>query len=78
MELFRLLESTDLEEVGVFPQRGDSLSDVSVQLSEHVYNYRRFSKVPDNIFVPDFRFRNGSKITDVISLSINSCFIVSA
>jgi hypothetical protein len=52
MELFRLLESTDLEEVGVFPQRGDSLSDVSVQLSEHVYNYRRFSKVPDNIFFP--------------------------
>lgn len=77
MEVFRLLESTDLEVVGVFPQRGESLSDLSVSSSEHIYNYKPFTRVPDNIYVPDFRLRNGSKITDVISLSINSCFIVS-
>lgn len=72
-----MLESTDLEVVGVFPQRGDSLSDLSVSSSEHVYNYKPFTRVPDNIFAPDFRLRNGSKMTDVISLAINSCFIVS-
>jgi hypothetical protein len=77
MEVFRLLESTDLEVVGVFPQRGDSLSDLSVSSSEHVYNYKPFTRVPDNIFVLDFRLRRGSKMTDVISLAINSCFIVS-
>ena len=72
-----MLESTDLEVVGVFPQRGESLSDLSVSSSEHVYNHKPFTRVPDNIFVPDFRLRKGSKITDVISLAINSCFIVS-
>ena len=78
MEMFRLLESTDLAEVGVFPQRGESLSTVPISLTEHFYNIERFASVPDNVYVPDYQLRTNCKITDVISLSINSCFIVSA
>jgi hypothetical protein len=81
MKFFRITESTDLKVVGKFPQRmGDYYSGVTSNEIEGKVLYEEvqmFTEISEKVFVPKLELKHGSKLTDVISFSINFDFFIS-
>ena len=77
MNFYRLAESVDRKEIGIFPQRGEMIGDVNVQDPRHLFNQIPFERMKNDVFIPSFQLRKTAKATDMISLRLNTSLIVS-
>lgn len=77
MNFYRLAESVDRKEIGIFPQRGEMIGDVNVHDPRHLFNQIAFERMKNDVFIPSFQLRKKAKATDMISLRLNSSLIVS-
>lgn len=77
MHYYRIVESTDLKIIGVFPQRGEMSSGLHIDDANHLFNQPEFKRIDSNVHIPAFKLRTKAKNTDMISLSINFDFIIS-
>jgi hypothetical protein len=77
MRYFWISESTDIKIVGVYPQRGEMSVGLHVEDPSHLFNQAQFVKLKDDIYIPKFKLRHKAKLTDIISFSLGSDFIIS-
>ncbi len=78
MKYYRLSESIEQKEIGVFPQRGEMAIGMNINDPKHLFNQQFFTPIDQTVFVPSFSLRGKAKLTDMISLSINSDLIISS
>lgn len=76
-KFYRIEDSTDLREVGTFPQRGEMKIGLHIADPKHLFNQTDLVKLPADVYIPTFRLRNKAKLTDVLSSPINNDWIVS-
>jgi hypothetical protein len=77
MLFYRLQISTDLNEVGVFPQIGEMKVGLHKDDPKHLFNQADLSKLSAEIYIPSFKLQNKAKLTDVLSFPINNDWVVS-
>lgn len=69
--------NTDLNEVGVFPQRGEMKLGLHKDDLKHLFNQGNLSMLSGDVYIPSFKLKSKAKLTDVISFPINNNWIVS-
>jgi hypothetical protein len=77
MTFYRIETSTDLNEVGVFPQIGEMKVGLHKDDPKHLFNQPDLSKLSSEIYVPSFKLRSNAKLTDVLSFPVNSDWVIS-
>lgn len=78
MKFYRIEDSTDLKEVGIFPQRREMNVGLHKDDPRHLFNQPAFAALPKDVYIPSFKLHPKAKLTDVISSPINSDWIVSS
>lgn len=77
MIFYRIEMSTNLNEVGIFPQRGEMKVGLHKDDPNHLFNQADLSKLSSDVYIPSFKLRNKAKLTDVLSFPINNDWVVS-
>lgn len=77
MIFYRIETSTDLNEVGEFPQIGEMKVGLHKDDPKHLFNQAELSKLSSEIYIPSFKLRRKAKLTDVLSFPINNDWVVS-
>ena len=77
MIFYRIEMNTDLNEVGVFPQRGEMKLGLHKDDLKHLFNQGNLSMLSGDVYIPSFKLKSKAKLTDVISFPINNNWIVS-
>lgn len=77
MIFYRIEISTNLNEVGVFPQIGEMKVGLHKDDPNHLFNQADLSKLSSEVYIPSFKLRNKAKLTDVLSFPINNDWVVS-
>jgi hypothetical protein len=77
MTFYRIEASTNLAEVGVFPQRGEMGIGLHVDDNKHLFNQPEFTRLLSSVYIPSFKLRGKAKTTDVLSFPIKNNWIIS-
>lgn len=77
MKFFRITVSSNLKEVGVFPQRREMNVGINIDAPNHLLKQPPFKILDPDIYIPSFNLHPKAKLTDIISLPINSDWIIS-
>ena len=77
MKYYRIVESTNIEVVGKFPQRGKMYSELPINNKKHLFTHPVFTRLSADIYIPRFKLRNEAKMTDMLSPAIENDFIIS-
>jgi hypothetical protein len=75
--MLRIGQSVDLNQIGKFPQLGEMLVGLHMDDPRHLFNNRGMIPIPADTYIPSFKLRKGTKLTDVLSTPINNDWVVS-
>ncbi len=81
MDYYRLYESTNLKEIGCYPQKeGDFNIEYPVIMADdprHLYGQKMFTYAHKDIYIPKHYLKKRAKVTDMLSLGIHQSEIIS-
>ncbi|MBI2730974.1 MAG: hypothetical protein HYX40_09525 [Sphingobacteriales bacterium] len=75
MKYFRIYESTNLKEIGAYPQATSQVVfDLKTLTKPHINTFDPFKRLPDDFFFPVQLMTKKSKLTDLISFATNTSY----